>query len=176
MKIISWNTNGLRATVKQGYFMSLFSFNNPDIVLEALDDLCGEQNAKKNDGLLQFYSAHSGCCDHLEKLTNTQKKLIHRIPNLLKNHKNMFSSVQVSSQPYGINLEAINECSSIIKELLGYNIEILQSTDPSHRDLSEAKHGIFKSISLLAAFKSRISFFNSCSEKPLTTKSLMLTK
>ena len=32
MKIISWNTNGLRATVKQGYFMSLFSFNNPDIV------------------------------------------------------------------------------------------------------------------------------------------------
>ncbi len=40
MKIISWNTNGLRATVKQGYFMPLFSFNNsvsssqdgPDIV------------------------------------------------------------------------------------------------------------------------------------------------
>lgn len=32
MKIISWNTNGLRATAKQGYFMPLFSFNNPDIV------------------------------------------------------------------------------------------------------------------------------------------------
>jgi exodeoxyribonuclease-3 len=32
MKIISWNTNGLRATVKQGHFMPLFSFNNPDIV------------------------------------------------------------------------------------------------------------------------------------------------
>lgn len=32
MKIISWNTNGLRATVKQGFFMPLFSFNNPDIV------------------------------------------------------------------------------------------------------------------------------------------------
>lgn len=32
MRIISWNTNGLRATVKQGYFMPLFSFNNPDIV------------------------------------------------------------------------------------------------------------------------------------------------
>jgi exodeoxyribonuclease-3 len=32
MKVISWNTNGLRATVKQGYFTPLFAFNNPDIV------------------------------------------------------------------------------------------------------------------------------------------------
>lgn len=32
MKIISWNTNGLRATVKQGYFDPLFSQYKPDIV------------------------------------------------------------------------------------------------------------------------------------------------
>ena len=32
MKIISWNTNGLRATVKQGHFTPLFAFSNPDIV------------------------------------------------------------------------------------------------------------------------------------------------
>ncbi len=32
MKIISWNTNGLRATVKQGNFIPLFAFNNPDVV------------------------------------------------------------------------------------------------------------------------------------------------
>jgi len=32
MKIISWNTNGLRATARQGYFTPLFAFNNPDIV------------------------------------------------------------------------------------------------------------------------------------------------
>jgi len=31
MKIISWNTNGLRATIKQGFFEPLF-LNNPDIV------------------------------------------------------------------------------------------------------------------------------------------------
>ncbi len=31
MKIISWNTNGLRATVKQGYFTPLFE-NNPDVL------------------------------------------------------------------------------------------------------------------------------------------------
>ncbi len=32
MKIISWNTNGLRATVKQGFFEPLFDKYNPDIV------------------------------------------------------------------------------------------------------------------------------------------------
>lgn len=32
MKIISWNTNGLRATVKQGYFEPLFTKYKPDIV------------------------------------------------------------------------------------------------------------------------------------------------
>lgn len=32
MKIISWNTNGLRATVKQGYFDPLFSKYKPDVL------------------------------------------------------------------------------------------------------------------------------------------------
>ncbi len=32
MKIISWNTNGLRATARQGNFIPLFAFHNPDIV------------------------------------------------------------------------------------------------------------------------------------------------
>ena len=32
MKIISWNTNGLRATVRQEHFTPLFAFNNPNIV------------------------------------------------------------------------------------------------------------------------------------------------
>lgn len=32
MKIISWNTNGLRATYKQGYFDPLFTEYDPDIV------------------------------------------------------------------------------------------------------------------------------------------------
>jgi exodeoxyribonuclease-3 len=32
MKIISWNTNGLRATVKQGHFDPLFSKYDPDIL------------------------------------------------------------------------------------------------------------------------------------------------
>ena len=32
MKIISWNTNGLRATARQGNFIPLFAFNNPDMV------------------------------------------------------------------------------------------------------------------------------------------------
>lgn len=32
MRIISWNTNGLRATVKQGYFQPLFTDYDPDII------------------------------------------------------------------------------------------------------------------------------------------------
>lgn len=32
MKIISWNTNGLRATIKQGHFIPLFEKYSPDIV------------------------------------------------------------------------------------------------------------------------------------------------
>lgn len=32
MKIISWNTNGLRATAKQGFFAPLFKKENPDIL------------------------------------------------------------------------------------------------------------------------------------------------
>lgn len=32
MKIISWNTNGLRATAKQGFFTPLFKKYNPDIL------------------------------------------------------------------------------------------------------------------------------------------------
>jgi exodeoxyribonuclease-3 len=32
MKIISWNTNGLRATVKQGFFEPLFKSEKPDIL------------------------------------------------------------------------------------------------------------------------------------------------
>ncbi len=32
MKLISWNTNGLRATVKQGHFDPLFSKYKPDIL------------------------------------------------------------------------------------------------------------------------------------------------
>jgi exodeoxyribonuclease-3 len=32
MRIISWNTNGLRATIKQGYFWPLFKKHKPDIL------------------------------------------------------------------------------------------------------------------------------------------------
>ncbi len=32
MKIISWNTNGLRATAKQGFLMPLFGKYNPDVL------------------------------------------------------------------------------------------------------------------------------------------------
>ena len=51
MKIISWNTNGLRATHKQGHFEPLFKTYNPDIV--CLHEIKAEPNQLPED-LLNF--------------------------------------------------------------------------------------------------------------------------
>jgi len=45
MKIISWNTNGLRATIKQGYFEPLFEKYSPDILCLQETKATGEQIA-----------------------------------------------------------------------------------------------------------------------------------
>lgn len=84
-------------------------FKTPDIILELLDDYC-------NQGLINYYTAFSGLCDQIERLTETQQKLIKNIPALLSAHKNMFSSIQVASNSQGINFEAISLCSDLIKQ------------------------------------------------------------
>ena len=55
MKIISWNTNGLRATAKQGYFEPLFDKYKPDIV--CLQETKSELDQLPED-LKQFRSYH----------------------------------------------------------------------------------------------------------------------
>ena len=59
MKIISWNTNGLRATIKQGNFMPLFSFNNPDIVCFQETKCEPEQLEAKDRNLKGYFSYFS---------------------------------------------------------------------------------------------------------------------
>lgn len=59
MKIISWNTNGLRATIKQGNFMPLFSFNNPDIVCFQETKCLPEQLEEKDRNLKGYFSYFS---------------------------------------------------------------------------------------------------------------------
>lgn len=59
MKIISWNTNGLRATVKQGYFTPLFAFNNPDIVCLQETKCEPEQLDEKTRNLKGYHSYFS---------------------------------------------------------------------------------------------------------------------
>lgn len=61
MRIISWNTNGLRATVKQGYFTPLFAFNNPDIVCFQETKCEPEQLDEKTRNLKGYnsYFSHS---------------------------------------------------------------------------------------------------------------------
>jgi len=61
MKIISWNTNGLRATVKQGNFAPLFSKYKPDIVCLQETKCEKEQldEATKNFKDYNSYFSHS---------------------------------------------------------------------------------------------------------------------
>lgn len=59
MKIISWNTNGLRATVKQGNFTPLFAFNNPDIVCFQETKCEPEQLDEKTRNLNGYHSYFS---------------------------------------------------------------------------------------------------------------------
>jgi len=59
MKIISWNTNGLRATVKQGNFIPLFTFNNPDIVCLQETKCEPEQLDESTRNLNGYYSYFS---------------------------------------------------------------------------------------------------------------------
>ncbi|MDE2030654.1 MAG: exodeoxyribonuclease III [Patescibacteria group bacterium] len=57
MKIISWNTNGLRATVKQGNFIPLFAFNNPDIVC-LQETKCEPDQLDENTRNLKGYNSY----------------------------------------------------------------------------------------------------------------------
>jgi len=65
MKVISWNTNGLRATIKQENFIPLFAFNNPvcaggpDIVCFQETKCEPDQLDKKSKNLKGYHSYFS---------------------------------------------------------------------------------------------------------------------
>ena len=61
MKLISWNTNGLRATMKQGYFFPLFEKYKPDIVCLQETKIQESQldDAMKNVSGYVSYFSHS---------------------------------------------------------------------------------------------------------------------
>ncbi|MCP4761691.1 MAG: DUF711 family protein [archaeon] len=68
-------------------------------------------------GLVDYYSFLPGLCDHIEPLNELEQNILTKIPNLLKKHENMFTSIQVSSKTNGINFEAISKCANMIKEI-----------------------------------------------------------
>ncbi|MHA1729281.1 MAG: DUF711 family protein, partial [Promethearchaeota archaeon] len=89
-------------------------FKEPDKILSLIDDLISQK-------MLDYYSFFPGLCDQTEQLTETQKKILSQLPELLQNHENLFSSIQVSSVSGGINLQAIMECAVIIRKLAKIN-------------------------------------------------------
>lgn len=59
MKIISWNTNGLRATIKQGHFTPLFDEHKPDIVCYQEVKAEAEQLPEEYRNFKKYYSYFS---------------------------------------------------------------------------------------------------------------------
>jgi exodeoxyribonuclease-3 len=59
MKVISWNTNGLRATIKQGNFTSLFSLYKPEIICFQETKCEKEQIPEKFINYKNYYSYFS---------------------------------------------------------------------------------------------------------------------
>ena len=59
MKIISWNTNGLRATAKQGFFMPLFKEEKPDILCLQETKAEPEQLTEETRNVSGYYSYFS---------------------------------------------------------------------------------------------------------------------
>ncbi|OGI60385.1 exodeoxyribonuclease III [Candidatus Nomurabacteria bacterium RIFCSPHIGHO2_01_FULL_37_25] len=59
MKIISWNTNGLRATAKQGFFSPLFEKYKPDIVCLQETKATPEQLPEEARNVKNYYSFFS---------------------------------------------------------------------------------------------------------------------
>jgi len=63
MKIISWNTNGLRATAKQGFFTPLFKDEKPDILCLQETKVEAEQlpeNVRNIPGYYSYFSHSRG--------------------------------------------------------------------------------------------------------------------
>ncbi|MFA5936353.1 MAG: exodeoxyribonuclease III [Candidatus Paceibacterota bacterium] len=59
MKIVSWNTNGLRATIKQGFFTPLFSKGNIDILCLQETKVEPEQLPEEVRNINNYYSYFS---------------------------------------------------------------------------------------------------------------------
>lgn len=59
MKVISWNTNGLRATAKQGFFSPLFQKYKPDIVCLQETKATPEQLPEEVRNVKNYYSFFS---------------------------------------------------------------------------------------------------------------------
>ncbi|MCF2140837.1 MAG: DUF711 family protein [Candidatus Lokiarchaeota archaeon] len=66
------------------------------------------------DGLMGIYSFAPGLLDFSESLEKIQSNLTQSIPRLLKEHHNMFSSMQIGSTQRGLNFQGIDLAADII--------------------------------------------------------------
>ena len=67
--------------------------------------------------MLGIYSFVPIVADHPQSLSPLQTEILQQLPELLKNHPNMFSSIQVASTKRGLNIHALRQAGSIIRDL-----------------------------------------------------------
>jgi exodeoxyribonuclease-3 len=96
MKIISWNTNGLRATAKQGFFTPLFK-NNPDV-------LCLQETKAEPDQLPEDVRNVSGYFSYFSH------------PKLKKGYSGVaiYSKIKPDKVEYGIGIKKLDDEGRII--------------------------------------------------------------
>ncbi|WP_457557819.1 DUF711 family protein [Candidatus Harpocratesius sp.] len=91
------------------------SISSPIELKQILDDeIAYKLDECIDDGLMGIYSFAPGLLDFSESLENIQSNLTQSIPRLLKEHRNMFSSMQIGSTQQGLNFQSIDIATDVI--------------------------------------------------------------
>jgi hypothetical protein len=95
---------------KNTSLISSHIYSTPEITANLFDQLI-------QDKLLGIYSLCPGLCAQDSNLTPDQITLLQKLPKLLLDHPNMFSSVQIANTKKGIHFDALKYGIEIIQEL-----------------------------------------------------------
>jgi exodeoxyribonuclease-3 len=96
MRIISWNTNGLRATIKQGYFTPLFEKYKPDIV-------CLQEVKAEREQIPEEYREYKGYHSYFSH-SQTRKGYSGVAIYTKQKPKEVFYEMNPIGKTYGVNL------------------------------------------------------------------------
>lgn len=86
------------------------NLNNLRKGIELLISYCNKAN-------IEYVACLTILADEFENYTLIEQKFLKNVPRILEDYENLFTSIQVASQKYGINLLSIKDCARIIKQI-----------------------------------------------------------